>query len=141
MLRLLGQAHETYLIAEEPDGIYLIDQHAAHERVVFEEISARQLLVPDTVELQPSQEEALERHADELAALGFLIEPFGPQTVVLRAVPRVLKDRSPGESLAAILDAAAEEGGIGGVAGEDAGDAGPPRLGDGGPQDGDRRGA
>ena len=121
VLRLLGQAHETYLIAEGPDGIYLIDQHAAHERVLFEEISARyaerssesqQLLVPDTVVLQPSQEEALERHGDELAALGFLIEPFGPQTVILRAVPRVLKERSPGESLAAILDAAAEEGGV-----------------------------
>ena len=123
VLRLLGQAHETYLIAEGPDGIYLIDQHAAHERVLFEEISARyadsssesqQLLVPDTVELQPSQEEALEQHSDELAALGFLIEPFGPHTVVLRAVPRVLKDRSPGESLAAILDAAAEEDGVAG---------------------------
>ncbi len=123
VLRLLGQAHETYLIAEGPDGIYLIDQHAAHERVMFEEISDRlaerssesqQLLVPEAVELQPSQEEALERHADDLAALGFVIEPFGPQTVVLRAVPQVLKDRSPGESLAAILDEAVDERGVAG---------------------------
>ena len=103
MLRLLGQAHETYLIAEGPDGLYMIDQHAAHERVLFEEIVARanasdpesqHLLVPETFELAPGQEEALVKVADQLAQMGFTLEEFGPRTILVRGVPRVLGDSS-----------------------------------------------
>ena len=121
VLRLLGQAHETYLIAEGPEGIYLIDQHAAHERVLFEEISWRiaesavesqQLLVPETMELQMEQSETLEKLTDQIAALGFVVEPFGPQTVMVRAVPRMLKDGSPTELLTDLLDIASEGGDV-----------------------------
>ncbi|NQW17917.1 MAG: DNA mismatch repair endonuclease MutL [Chloroflexi bacterium] len=117
VLRLLGQAHETYLIAEGPDGLYMIDQHAAHERVIFEEIIARanasepesqHLLVPETFELTPDQEDALMKVSDQLGQMGFVLEDFGPRTLLVRAVPRVLGDRSASKTLLEILDGVIE---------------------------------
>jgi DNA mismatch repair protein MutL len=117
VLRLLGQAHEMYLIAEGPDGLYMIDQHAAHERVLFEEIVARvnsldpesqHLLVPETFELSPDQEEALNKVADQLSQMGFVLEKFGPRTILVRAVPRVLGDKSASKALLEILDGVIE---------------------------------
>ncbi len=113
VLRLLGQAHETYLVAEGPDGLFMIDQHAAHERVMFEEIIARasasdpesqHLLVPETFELSPDQEEALNKVADQLTQMGFALEEFGPRTLLVRAVPRVLGDKSASKALLEMLD-------------------------------------
>ena len=120
ILRVIGQAHETYILAEGPDGLYLIDQHAAHERVLFEEIKQRfesraaesqPLLEPESIDLDPSQAEAAELHAEELERAGFLIEPFGGTSLLLRAVPQLLSSSSPqgpGATLAAILDEVAE---------------------------------
>jgi DNA mismatch repair protein MutL len=117
VLRLLGQAHETYLIAEGPDGLYMIDQHAAHERVIFEEIVARanasdpesqHLLVPETFELSPDQEEAMIKVADQLSQMGFALEEFGPRTILVRAVPRVLGDKSASKALLEMLDGVIE---------------------------------
>jgi DNA mismatch repair protein MutL len=95
-LRVLGQLAQMYIIAEGPDGLYLIDQHAAHERVMYDllaaqrvaaKVAVQQLLQPMPVELTPLQMSALEESLDDLAALGFDIEPFGEGTSLVRAVP------------------------------------------------------
>jgi DNA mismatch repair protein MutL len=102
-LRVLGQAGKTYLIAEGQAGLYLVDQHAAHERVLLEELHAalagrseQQLLLEPLVLDVPAAAVALAEQArGELAQLGFLIEPFGPKQVLVRGVPGVLVDRQP----------------------------------------------
>jgi DNA mismatch repair protein MutL len=94
-----GQLHETYVIAQTADGIVIVDQHAAHERLVLERMRralaesgvARQiLLIPEVVELEPALAEALAARAGELAALGLALEPFGEGAVVVREVPALL---------------------------------------------------
>jgi DNA mismatch repair protein MutL len=95
-LRPLGQVLLTYIAADGPDGLYLIDQHAAHERVLYERILAARrrggvrsqtLAVPLTLELTPAQMTLVAGHQDVLAGLGYAVEPFGARTVLLRAVP------------------------------------------------------
>ena len=112
-LRVLGQASGTYIIAEGPGGVYLIDQHAAHERVRYEKVTqqARErqpqvqgLLDPQAVELQPAQIQTLEEWKETLASYGFLGEPFGESTYLLRGVPNGLKDASPEGLLGEVLD-------------------------------------
>src|SRR5262249_39731144 len=82
-----AQVHETYIVAQTGDGIVIVDQHAAHERIVYERLKAalasagiaRQiLLIPEIVELDPADVERLNARADELARYGLAIEPFGP---------------------------------------------------------------
>ena len=118
-LRILGQVRNTYLAAEGPDGLYLIDQHAAHERVLFEmvckEVSGRSpqvqtLLEPVAVELSPSQEELLQASIPVLERYGFILESFGERAYLLRALPTVIKSSSPAKSLLEILDLMAYEG-------------------------------
>jgi DNA mismatch repair protein MutL len=111
VLRLLGQIGLTYLIAEGPDGIYLVDQHAAHERILFDrllaawdrgEVDRQGLLDPLPLDLSVEQLVAYERHAERLAELGFTIERFGDRSLVVRAAPALL---APGEVGGALLDA------------------------------------
>ncbi len=113
MLRVLGQIASTYIIAEGPDGLYLIDQHAAHERVLYEQLHAeraganvaiQELLDPAPIQLTPAQSAIFEAQRDALASVGFRIEPFGTQTLLLRAVPAVLKNGDPRATLIAIID-------------------------------------
>jgi len=94
-----AQLHGTYVIAQTADGIVIVDQHAAHERLVHERIRtalaeggvARQgLLIPEVVELEEAAVRRLTAHIDELLALGLAIEPFGPGAVVVREVPALL---------------------------------------------------
>jgi len=97
-LRVLGQLGQTYIVAEGPDGLYLIDQHAAHERVLYEQFMAQQasqiavqtLLEPALLELTPAQAASLEAQVAVFARLGFTLEPFGPQSYLVRAVPALL---------------------------------------------------
>ncbi len=112
ILRVLGQVKQSYIIAEGPDGMYLIDQHAAHERILLERLSnelathgveQQRLLEPLVLELTPAQLEAFERYADELARLGWEIEQFGGVSVAVRAVPAVVQ-RSIERVLLAVLD-------------------------------------
>jgi DNA mismatch repair protein MutL len=119
LLRVIGQAGSTYVIAEGPDGMYMIDQHAAHERVLFERIARQQasaqpeiqgLLDPLPFEPAPAQAAALAEYADALAALGFAIEPFGEAAILLRAVPSVLAGRDITKAMADFLDAVVAEG-------------------------------
>ncbi|MDP6822090.1 MAG: DNA mismatch repair endonuclease MutL [Dehalococcoidia bacterium] len=121
VLRMIGQAQETYLLAEGPDGVYLIDQHAAHERVRFEEITtalntgapdAQTMLEPEPVALEPRQEELLADQSDLIAGMGFVVEPFGPGTALIRAIPRMLADRTSaaGDAFRGLLDEVASGG-------------------------------
>lgn len=121
VLRLIGQAQETYLIAEGPDGVYLIDQHASHERIRFEEITralntgapdAQQMLEPEPVALEPRQEELLADQGDLIAGLGFVVESFGPGTALIRGIPRMLADRTStaGDAFRGLLDEVASGG-------------------------------
>jgi DNA mismatch repair protein MutL len=96
LLRPLGQVLDGYLVAEGPDGVVLVDQHAAHERVLYNRFLGRlagaaptiqPLLIPVQLEVGPEQIAAAADHASELVALGFEIEEFGPRTVRVNAAP------------------------------------------------------
>ena len=118
-LRILGQVRNTYLVAEGNDGMYLIDQHAAHERVLFEKVSrevadrtpqSQALLEAVAVELTPGQEEMVHAGMELLERYGFILEPFGERSYLLRAVPVVARDSNPGKALVEVLDMMAYEG-------------------------------
>jgi DNA mismatch repair protein MutL len=103
-LRLLGQLLATYLVLEGKEGLLLLDQHAAHERVLYERLRAewrhggveRQgLLLPTPVALAPAALRALDEAGGALAALGFDVEPFAADAVVVRSVPALLAGRDP----------------------------------------------
>jgi len=112
-LRFLGQAHDTYLIFESEEGILLVDQHAAHERVVFErlraqasegEVPTQRMLVARTLELSAARRARLDARREALARLGFEIEPFGGNTVAVKAAPAVLGEERVAGVLAAVAD-------------------------------------
>jgi len=116
-LRVVGQVALTYIVAEGPDGLYLIDQHAAHERVLYEEMMAdraegepagQALLQPLPATLTPRQAAALAENLAHLQQFGFDLEPFGGETWLLRAVPPTLQRGDPTRTLADILDELAE---------------------------------
>jgi DNA mismatch repair protein MutL len=119
MLRVLGQLGQTYIIAEGPGGMYLIDQHTAHERVLYERFTAerarmavasQQVLTPLPLELTPRQHAAMAEYLEARTELGFAIEPFGGETYLLRAVPAALERGDIGQAVVEILDELAEEG-------------------------------
>ena len=94
-----AQLHETYVVAQTEDGIVIVDQHAAHERLVYERMKkalanggiARQpLLIPEVVELDPAEVTRVATRAGELAELGLVIEAFGPDAVMVREIPAML---------------------------------------------------
>ena len=111
MLRVVGQVGATYIVAEGPSGMYLVDQHAAHERVLFEQFMAQReevvasqaLLEAVVVELPPDQMALVEENLASLAAAGFDVEPFGRNTVQVRAVPALVADGSPVDALLAAI--------------------------------------
>jgi DNA mismatch repair protein MutL len=120
-LRLVGQVSGTYIVAEGPEGMYIIDQHAAHERILFEQIREQRLasrvdvqglLEPATLEISPGQDEVLRDRYTDLAEFGFSIEPFGERSYLVRSVPVLLHDRDWPAALRELLDSlVAEKGG------------------------------
>jgi DNA mismatch repair protein MutL len=119
MLRVLGQVGRTYIVAEGPEGIFLIDQHAAHERVLYERfmreraereargemgVSAQTLLEPLPLTLGARQAAQLDEQLSLLRSAGFDIEPFGGATFLIRAVPSILAEGDPRQALTIILD-------------------------------------
>jgi len=119
MLRVLGQVAQTYIVAEGPGGIYLIDQHAAHERIRYEELSAmhagaspvaQELLQPLPIELSPQQSIELEPHLGVLAQFGLEITPFGGNTFLVKRVPASLQGDDIGPALIEIADSARQAG-------------------------------
>lgn len=112
MLRIIGQVGATYLVAEGPEGLYLIDQHAAHERILYEQfmaeragelVNSQELLEPAVVELLPEQAALVEENLNDLTAVGFTLEAFGRNTIQLRAVPALVAQGDPVEALLAAL--------------------------------------
>ena len=99
LLYPLAQVHDSFIIAQSREGMALIDQHAAHERVLFEklqeqfgagQVPVQNLLIPDQVELGPAQSAVLAEYLPELSKLGFHVEDFGNGTFVIKAVPALL---------------------------------------------------
>ena len=110
---LVGQIGQVYIIAEGPDGLYLIDQHAAHERVLFERLlaqkeanalSSQALLQPAVVQLPPAQATLLEDQLDVLRNFGFEVEAFGPNTFQVRAIPTLFSGADPAAALRVLVE-------------------------------------
>ncbi len=113
LLRLVGQIGATYLVAEGPDGLYLIDQHAAHERVLFEKlmtqhamknIPSQALLSPVAVTIPPHSANLLTTNLPTLQHLGFDVEEFGPNTFQVRAMPALFMGSDPSAALHALVE-------------------------------------
>jgi DNA mismatch repair protein MutL len=113
-----AQIHETYIVAQTQDGIVIVDQHAAHERLVYERLKAARakkaierqpLLIPAVVELDEASVARLADAAPLLAEFGLAIEPFGPGAVLLREQPSLLKNLDAGRLLRDLADILAED--------------------------------
>ncbi len=113
LLRLIGQIGSTYLVAEGPDGLYLIDQHAAHERVLFEKLMAQHesksipsqaLLAPEIVTLPPQSAKTLTEQLPFLNHFGFEVEEFGANTFQVRAMPILFSGGDPASALKALVE-------------------------------------
>ena len=121
VLRILGQLANTYIIAEGPDGLYLIDQHAAHERILYDQISAQWaqkkievqgLLQPITIDLSPREEETMKASKESLTEFGFTIDHFGNRSYLIRAVPALVARTNIIEIISALLDSLANKEGL-----------------------------
>ncbi len=117
-IRPLGQLEDSYIIATDPEGLLLIDQHVAHERILFDKYRAleaarrtesQQLLVPETFDLTPAQAASFEHVSDELEAYGFGLMRLSGRTVALRAVPADIPAAEARNLLAEILDSVDSE--------------------------------
>jgi DNA mismatch repair protein MutL len=112
LLRLVGQVASAYIVAEGPDGLYLVDQHAAHERVLFEQIMSKKgksvvsqtLLEPVTVELTPASARLLEEQIPIIQHFGFQVESFGPGSFIIRTIPVLLADLDPVAALRVLVE-------------------------------------
>ncbi|MEN8657000.1 DNA mismatch repair endonuclease MutL [Marivita sp.] len=114
-----GQVHENYIIAQTEDGIVIVDQHAAHERLVYEKlktqmaqngVSAQALLIPDVVEMSEGDSARLLDIAGDLTRMGLTIEPFGNGAVVVRETPAILGEVNADALLRDILDELDDQG-------------------------------
>ncbi len=113
LLRLIGQIGASYLVAEGPDGLYLVDQHAAHERVLFEKLMAQHdqqripsqsLLTPEAVTLSATSSSLLASQLPVLSHFGFQVEEFGPNTFQVRAMPALFAGSDPAAALRAVVE-------------------------------------
>lgn len=113
LLRAVGQIGATYLVAEGPDGLYLVDQHAAHERVLFEalmqayeqdQVEVQTLLEPLVITLSLEQSDLLENQSEVLQRIGFDVEPFGQRTFRLRAIPAMFINADPERILRSVVE-------------------------------------
>jgi DNA mismatch repair protein MutL len=117
-LRALGQVRDSFIVATNDDGLWIIDQHVAHERVLFErhlkmrqekKVEGQRLLLPIVVELKPEQQVTFQDIAHELAANGFEAEPFGQRTVAIKTAPSEVRAEDAERLLLDILDGAGPE--------------------------------
>lgn len=111
ILRLIGQVGATYLVAEGPDGLYLIDQHAAHERVLYEKLlSARDhvvsqaLLDPVVIQLPPQSAKILQENLPVMNKIGFQVEEFGMNTFRVSAVPAIFTAKDPSAAIRSVVE-------------------------------------
>jgi len=113
LLRVIGQVGAAYIVAEGPDGLYLIDQHAAHERVLYEafslqraaaQIVSQALLEPVAVEVTPAAALLLESQMETLQRIGFTVEPFGGNMFLVRSLPTVLGEVDPARAVRVVIE-------------------------------------
>jgi DNA mismatch repair protein MutL len=112
LLRLVGQVGAAYLVAEAPDGLYLIDQHAAHERVLYEQyirqkdkrLVSQQLMEPVSVQLTVTQADMLKKQVPILGHLGFNVEEFGTNAFLIRAIPAIFSGLQPASALKVLVE-------------------------------------
>ncbi len=113
IMRVVGQVGAAYIITEGPDGMFLIDQHAAHERILYEQfmlqweqkqVVSQTLLAGTAVHLSPPQATLLEEYLDTLAQIGFQVEPFGPHAFMVRAIPAILIKQDPAQILLTVVE-------------------------------------
>jgi DNA mismatch repair protein MutL len=112
LLRVIGQVGTTYIVAEGPDGLYLIDQHAAHERVLFEQFLrerdehriSQPMLAPVIFEMPAAQAGLLQAELETLQRLGFDIQPFGGSSFQVRAVPHLVQGADPVQAVRAVVE-------------------------------------
>jgi DNA mismatch repair protein MutL len=114
----LGQVEESFIVATNAQGLWIVDQHAAHERVLFErhigqrrekKVEGQRLLMPIIVELKPEQQVVFQQIADELSANGFEVEPFGQRTVTVKTAPAEIHADEVERLLVEILDSVGQE--------------------------------
>ena len=107
------QVHDSYIVLETPDGMLVIDQHALHERILYEQLRRRikdgklevqRLLIPEPIDLPAEQAALVLEVADDLARLGLEVSDFGGNTVLLGSYPTLLSRRSPGVILKGVID-------------------------------------
>ena len=117
IMRVIGQVGAAYIITEGPDGLYLIDQHAAHERILYEQfmtawkengqqsgIVSQGLVTGAAVQLAPAQADLLNDHLELMGQLGFQVEPFGPNTFMVRSLPAIVAKLDPARALMDVID-------------------------------------
>ncbi len=113
LLRVVGQMGATYIVAEGPDGMYLIDQHAAHERILYEQmlgqharqqLASQTLLEPVTLDVSPEHQPIVAQALDALNEWGIGIEPFGGDSFLLRQIPAILSKEDPQGAVTDILE-------------------------------------
>lgn len=111
LLRLIGQIGAVYLVAEGPDGLYLVDQHAAHERILFERltnqeliVSSQNLLTAELVHLDPNASTIIKSNLELLNKIGFSIEEFGTNTFRITAVPALFVGKDPAAAIRSIVE-------------------------------------
>ena len=112
------QVHNSYIVAETADGFVIVDQHALHERIMYEKLSSRvrnnklqsqKLLIPESFELSDAQADAAESNSELLETLGLELVPFGPRTMAVQAFPAMLANAAPAEFVSDLLDLLAEK--------------------------------
>jgi DNA mismatch repair protein MutL len=119
VLKVIGQVSNTYIVCESGDGIVLIDQHAAHERIVFEKLKqhsesgnrpVQHLLIPETIETNFKEAAILEKLIPDLKTFGLEIEPFGGNTFVVKSIPALIADREAKPLIMEILEKVGDTG-------------------------------
>jgi DNA mismatch repair protein MutL len=122
-LRVIGQIFAGYIALEADDGMLLVDQHAAHERVTFEKLRAelrgggiriQQMLTPVSVELNPARAAQIQAALTEIRAMGFDVEPFGPTTILLKGAPAVFGPEGGAKLLSDMIESMGDAGFRGG---------------------------
>ena len=107
------QVYNTYLVSETAEGMVIIDQHALHERIIYEQLrdkvtagklESQKLLVPEPVSLPPAEAAAALEQAELLAQIGITVEPFGGDTVLVSSYPAMLANHNPAEMLKGVID-------------------------------------
>lgn len=114
IMRVIGQIGAAFIITEGPDGVFLIDQHAAHERILYEQfmadwrdedgVTSQGLVTGTAVHLSPPQATLLNENMATMSQLGFQIEPFGPNAFMVRAIPAILAKLDPAQAVLSVVE-------------------------------------